>query len=324
MMIANDRDEPLGHLLKAGYDAPPPAARFTEDLLERMRGELGAAKPQPRDFSRIVLTLSRHWRLVAAAVVLAAGAGLVLLSQNSVVLPPDGAAPNRPIAESTPEAKPVRMVPLEVKLPRAEFVGTDPNIKQSPHLEKPSDKPRPPIMVPEGTKNVALGKPVSASDNEPVVGEAELVTDGNKATQEGHLELGPGRQWVQIDLKEPCAIYAIAIWHYHGLPCVYHDVVVQVADDPDFIENVRTVYNNDYDNSAGLGIGKDLEYIEDYRGRLIAAGGIQARYVRLYSSGNTANDRNHYVEVEVYGKTLPAEGAKEVPLKVELPKATAR
>ena len=28
----------------------------------------------------------------------------------------------------------------------------------------------------------------------------------------------------------------------------------------------------------------------------------QARYVRLYSNGNTANDLNHYVEVEVFGK----------------------
>jgi hypothetical protein len=24
--------------------------------------------------------------------------------------------------------------------------------------------------------------------------------------------------------------------------------------------------------------------------------------VRLYSNGNTANDMNHYIEVEVYGK----------------------
>ena len=31
---------------------------------------------------------------------------------------------------------------------------------------------------------------------------------------------------------------------------------------------------------------------------------VKARYVRLYSKGNTSNDMNHYVEVEVLG--LPA------------------
>ena len=85
---------------------------------------------------------------------------------------------------------------------------------------------------------------------------------------------------------------------------VYHDVVVQVADDPDFIKDVQTVFNNDFDNSSGLGIGKDREYIEDSIGKLIDAKGVKGRYVRLYSKGNTSNDQNHYIEVEVFGKPL--------------------
>ena len=40
-------------------------------------------------------------------------------------------------------------------------------------------------------------------------------------------------------------IYAIVVWHYHGEARVYHDVVVQLADDSDFIENVQTIFNND-------------------------------------------------------------------------------
>jgi hypothetical protein len=28
---------------------------------------------------------------------------------------------------------------------------------------------------------------------------------------------------------------------------------------------------------------------------------VKGRYVRLYSNGNTTNDLNHYVEVEVHG-----------------------
>ena len=29
---------------------------------------------------------------------------------------------------------------------------------------------------------------------------------------------------------------------------------------------------------------------------------VKGRYVRLYSNGNTSNDTNHYIEVEVYGR----------------------
>jgi hypothetical protein len=65
---------------------------------------------------------------------------------------------------------------------------------------------------------------------------------------------------------------------------------------------VRTVFNNDNDNSSGLGIGKDKEYIETFQGRPFIVKGIKARYVRLYSNGSTSSEMNHYVEVEVYGK----------------------
>jgi len=78
-------------------------------------------------------------------------------------------------------------------------------------------------------------------------------------------------------------------------------VVVQVSDDPDFTEGVQTIFNNDHDNSSGLGIGKDKEYIETNDGRLIDPRGVSARYIRLFSRGNTSNEMNHYVEVEVYG-----------------------
>jgi len=75
-----------------------------------------------------------------------------------------------------------------------------------------------------------------------------------------------------------------------------------VADDADFNVNVRTLFNNDHDNSAGLGIGKDKEYIETYMGKLVDAKGVKARYIRLYSNGSTGSDMNHYIEVEVFGK----------------------
>jgi len=131
-----------------------------------------------------------------------------------------------------------------------------------------------------------------------------MVTDSDKAASDGsYVELGPFLQSITIDLVAEYEIYAVLFWHYHKQPRVYYDIVVQVADDPDFITNVRTIFNNDLDNSSGLGLGKDMHYVETSEGRLIDAKGIKGRFIRLYSNGNTANELNHYIEVEVFGKT---------------------
>jgi hypothetical protein len=70
----------------------------------------------------------------------------------------------------------VELVPLGIKLPRPMFVGTPQNIRV-PHLEKPLGRPRPPFLAPAGTKNVALGKKIASSDEEPIIGEIEMITD---------------------------------------------------------------------------------------------------------------------------------------------------
>ena len=194
------------------------------------------------------------------------------------------------------------MVPLDLKLPKAMFIGTPQNM-QVPNLEKPLGKPRPPFLVPAGTKNISLGKPVSSTDEEPIIGEIDMITDGDKEAGDGSfVELGPFTQHITIDLQNKYNIYAIVVWHFHKQPRVYFDVIVQVSDDPDFINGVTTVFNNDIDNSSGQGVGKDMHYVETAEGKLIDAKGVEGRYVRLYSNGNTNNDLNHYVEVEVYGK----------------------
>lgn len=205
---------------------------------------------------------------------------------------------------TTTQSTSEQLVPLDIKLPKPMFVGTPTNVAV-PNLEKPLGKPRPPFLAPQGTKNVALKKQVTGSDEQPIIGELSLITDGDKEAAEGSfVELGPKLQYVTIDLKARHTVYAIVVWHYHKQPAVYHDVIVQVADDPDFVSNVQTVFNNDIDNSSGRGVGKDMSYVETSEGKLIDAKGVQGRYVRLYSRGNTANDLNHYVEVEVYGKAV--------------------
>jgi len=202
-----------------------------------------------------------------------------------------------------PDTTSSQLEPLDIKLPKPMFVGTPQNIRV-PYLEKPLGKPRPPFLAPIGTKNVALGKIVMSSEQEPIIGEIEMSTDGDKeATDGSYVELGPFLQNITIDLEAEYEIFAVLVWHYHKQPRVYFDMVVQVADDPDFITNVKTLYNNDHDNSSGLGVGQDKHYVETSEGRLIDAKGVRSRYVRLYSNGNSSNDLNHYIEVEVYGKS---------------------
>ncbi len=198
------------------------------------------------------------------------------------------------------------IAPLDIKLPIPAFMGTPTDIPLGDRIEKPSDKPRPPFLAPKGCTDVALNKPVTSSDKSPITGTLDLVTDGDKESSDtSYVELHRRVQWVQIDLQKNYDIYAILVWHAHNTPQVYHSVIVQLADDPDFTKNVRTVFNNDMDNAAGLGIGTNKEYFETYEGKLIPVKGDKARYVRLYSKGSTFSALNRYTEVEVYG--LPAQ-----------------
>jgi hypothetical protein len=216
---------------------------------------------------------------------------------------PEGDPPRGAQAEPPAEGD---LVPIPLELPKPAFKGTPKHVPPGANLEKPRTGPRPPFLAPPGTTNVARGKPVSSSDEEPIIGSAKLVTDGDKEAMEGsYVELGPGLQHVQIDLGQSFEIRAVVVWHYHMNARVYHDVVVQVSDDPDFILDVHTVFNNDHDNSSGLGLGEDLEYWETFEGKLVDAEGVRGRYVRCVSAGSTSDDMNHYTEVEVYGRPHP-------------------
>jgi len=195
-----------------------------------------------------------------------------------------------------------KLVPIPIQLPKPMFEGTPQNLSV-PNLQKPLGRPRDPFLAPSGVTNVALHKPVTSSDMEPVIGELDQVTDGDKKGAEGSfVELGPARQQVTIDLGAPNEVFAVLLWHFHKQPRVYLDVVVQLADDAGFTKNVRTLFNNDNDGSSGLGAGKDMNYVETAEGKLVDGRGSVARYVRLYSNGNNANELNHYVEVEVFGR----------------------
>ena len=204
------------------------------------------------------------------------------------------------VTEAPADAPAAGQVPLTTEIPPELIEGTPQPIKV-PNLEQ-APTAAPSLLVPAGTSLLSAGKPVTGSDDFPIIGELAYVTDGDKEAGEGYfVELMDGPQWVQIDLGAPAELAAIWIWHYHSQKRAYHDVIVQVSNDPEFASGVTTLFNNDYDNSSGQGKGTDKPYVESRFGKLVDAKATKAQYVRLWSNGNTANDMNHFIEVEVYG-----------------------
>ena len=189
---------------------------------------------------------------------------------------------------------------LTTEIPPEIIEGTPLPIKVKNLVQAP--KKAPTLNVPDGTVLLSKDKEVTGSDDFPIIGDLSYITDGDKQGGEGYfVELMDGLQWVQIDLEEAADIAAIWVWHFHSQARAYHDVVVQVSNDPEFSDGVTTLFNNDYDGSADMGKSADKPYVESRFGLLVDGKNTNARYVRLYSAGNTSNDMNHYIEVEVFG-----------------------
>lgn len=150
-----------------------------------------------------------------------------------------------------------------------------------------------------GTTNLALG--LLPSDTNNWVVNADLATDGSTADSEQYAGLDAGVQWLQYDLAGVHSINGIKLWHYFADDRTYHGVIVQLSTTPDFTTGTTTIFNNDQANQAGQGIGTDAEYMETSAGKLISFPGVNARYVRIWSNGSTANTFNHLVELAVYG-----------------------
>lgn len=212
-----------------------------------------------------------------------------------------GCKPSR--ADDAPKTNATELVPLVLKLPLPVFAGTPPAAPPGTSVEIAPDKPEAPLQVPKDVQNIAPGKKITSSDKNATRADLAKITDGNKeADGDDIVQMRKGLQWVQFDLGSNQEIFAVVIWHAHDIPKIYRSVIVQAADDEDFTENVRTLFNNDRENSAGLGAGTDRQYFETFRGKTIDARGARARYIRLYSNGSTESKLNEYTEVEIYGR----------------------
>jgi len=317
VMVSESSDQYAGETVRAfELDRSDPGVRVNGRTVTRLRMKL-MADPDTR-------------RLVAAHIEKQGPRGAVLAREEWVVSYPQSGPEDvyalgvprsvrvidqtaQVIGTPSVQARPIstpgdtgrsKLVPVKIELPKALFIGT-PQPNRVPNLARPRRGPRPPFLAPPGTTNVAAGKPVTSSDTEPFIGTLDMVTDGDKEADDGSfVEMGPGVQHITIDLQDRHEVYAVIVWHYHQQPRVYFDVVVQLSNDRNFKRGVTTVFNSDIDDSAGLEKGRDLHYTETNEGKLINTKGLTARYVRLYSQGNTSDELNHYIEVEVYGRPV--------------------
>ena len=196
-------------------------------------------------------------------------------------------------------------VAIKFELPPPHSSGTPKEIK-SDNLE-PDPGPgklRAPIMVePEFTKKLTTENTKVTTSEEAVTGDNDYVVDGDKTPDAtSMLQLPGGLQWVQLDLGAEHTIAAVWVWHDQCDERVYKDVIVQISNDANFVDGVKTIFNNDHDNTAKLGKGTDKEYRERNDGRPMDAKLTKGRYVRCYSNGSTSEPVNNYIEIEVFGK----------------------
>jgi hypothetical protein len=230
------------------------------------------------------------WRQIALGLL-----GSLAASTPSVLPAQDPAVKNAYAATN--------LVPLKLDLPAAHATGTPKPVQTNSYTDPFPDKQPPVPLVPPGLKNIARDAKLSCSDKNAASDALAKIVDGDKGHSEDSIVcLRKGTQWVQMDFGSPREIFAIALWHAHNANKVYHDVIVQAANDPDFTKDVRTLFNNDHENAAGLGVGTDREYFETHFGKTIGANGVKARYLRFYSKGSTECALNEYTEIEVYGR----------------------
>jgi hypothetical protein len=205
------------------------------------------------------------------------------------------------LAGDAPAGSATEMVPLVLKLPSPVFAGTPKAAPAGVNVEP--DKPGAPIQVPKDAHNIAPKAKLTCSDRNVTRADLAKITDGDKEAEgDAVVELKKGLQWIQFDFGSPQEIDAIAIWHAHDIAKIFRCVIAQAADDQDFTVNVKTLYNNDRENTAGMGVGTNRQYFETFRGKTIDGKGIHARFVRLYSDGSTDSKLNEYTEVEIYGR----------------------
>lgn len=154
------------------------------------------------------------------------------------------------------------------------------------------DSPQVVNDTPRFTGNLAYAKAVTNSPNSSVASGTSLarLTDGD-LTAQNYLQLNPtdGKAvYAQIDLGGVKSLSKIVVWHYYLDGRTYHNTKTQVSSDG---INWVTVFD-----SAVSG-----EYSETGNGKVInLSPAMNVQYIRDYLNGSTANQYNHWVEIQAF------------------------
>ncbi|MBQ6164460.1 MAG: InlB B-repeat-containing protein [Clostridia bacterium] len=128
---------------------------------------------------------------------------------------------------------------------------------------------------------------------------------------------GYGREnnYFWVDLGQEYALAKIRLWRYWVDNRTFHTQVIALSKNGTFSgDDLTVIWNTDKNNVHGLGAGTDAAYAETAAGHEFtmpagsAAPAARARYVRVYTGGNYANDAagpsqtyaGHLAEIQVY------------------------
>lgn len=180
----------------------------------------------------------------------------------------------------------------------------------------------------EGRKdNVALGSTVTVSAATSN-GRQNQAIDGNftKADNYSDPAKNGGAAWLQLDMGATHEVEYVNLYRYWSDKRQYNDTVVLLSNNPNFPASETLVLwnaNKGVWNDAGIPVGKDAVYAETSAGKtmkitdsnvkmlngtvpqlLERANGekyYEARYIRVYMNGSSANIYNHICELQVWG-----------------------
>lgn len=132
--------------------------------------------------------------------------------------------------------------------------------------------------------NIALNKTVTSSGT-LVTG--SRITDGDITTANYAYVTETGLHYVQVDLGTTYPLESVKVWHYYGDPRTYYATKTQISSD-------GTTWVTVFDSAVSG------TYTETSSGVTRTFSITNARYIRDYINGSTANTGNHWVELQAF------------------------
>lgn len=181
----------------------------------------------------------------------------------------------------------------------------------------------------KGSENVARNKKVRLingtlnKDKPSDYGYINIFTDGNKNATP-YIDLIPygGTTALEVDLGSKYELDEVKIWHYYPGGRTYKDNKIYVSENGEewykiFDSNINGTYQ---ESSEGKTVKVVITENQEPEFR-DARPNRKARYIRSHLNGSSANEGNHWVELEVYsGGSNVARGK---PVAVEIGEVVA-